>query len=259
MNVHPTAIIDPGAELAPDVSVGPYSIVGDEVKIGPGTAIGPYVHIQGPTEIGAGCRIHSHCSIGSDAQDLKFKGERASLRIGSHNLIREFVTINRGTRGGGGYTVLGDNNYLMTGVHVAHDCILGNGVILANAATLAGHVVVHDYSTVGAYSGVHQFCRVGTHAYVGGYSVLTRDALPFVKTVGSRNEAKTYGVNTLGLERRRFSREEIRILKKAYRLLVQSRLQLKEAIEQLRAQFPEDPHVRSLIEFVLESPRGFVR
>ncbi|MBI4455867.1 MAG: acyl-ACP--UDP-N-acetylglucosamine O-acyltransferase [Acidobacteria bacterium] len=259
MNIHPTAIVHPGGRLAPDVSVGPHSIISDEVEIGAGTVIGPYVWIQGPTVIGSGCKIYSHCSIGSDAQDLKFKGERTYLRIGNNNLIREFVTINRGTPGGGGYTILGDNNYLMTGAHVAHDCVLGNGVILANAATLAGHVIVQDHSTIGAFSGVHQFCRVGSHAYVGGYSVITRDALPFVKTVGDRNDAKTYGINTLGLERRNFQKEEIRALKKAYRVLVQSRLHLKEAIEQLNAEFPDNAHVRTLIQFTSESERGFIR
>lgn len=259
MNIHPTAVIHPGAQLAEDVSVGAYSIVGDRVAIGPGTQIGSYVQIQGPTEIGAGCRIFSHCSIGSDAQDLKYKGERTFLRVGNNNVIREFVTINRGTEGGGRYTILGDGNYLMTAVHVAHDCRVGNGVILANAATLAGHVAVHDYSTVGAFSGVHQFCRIGIHAYVGGYSVVTRDALPFVKTVGDRNNAKTYGVNTLGLERRNFSREEVHVLKKAYRVLIQSRLQLKEAVERLRLESPDSPHVQALIQFVSESRRGFIR
>ncbi len=259
MNIHPTAIVHPGAQVAPDVTLGPHVVIEDQVKLGAGTRIGPYVHIEGPTEIGNGCRVYSHCSIGSDAQDLKYKGETANLRIGNNNLIREFVTINRGTEGGGGYTILGDNNYLMTGVHIAHDCNLGNGIILANAATLAGHVVIQDYATVGAFSGVHQFCRVGSHAYIGGYSVVTRDALPFIKTVGSRNEASTYGVNTLGLERRNFRKEEIQVLKKAYRVLIQSRLQLKEAVEKLHLEFPDDPHVRTLITFVSESERGFIR
>ncbi|HEY2930172.1 MAG TPA: acyl-ACP--UDP-N-acetylglucosamine O-acyltransferase [Acidobacteriota bacterium] len=257
--VHPTALIDPGARLAPGVKIGPYCVVANDVIIGPGTEIGPHVIIHGPTEIGSDCRIHSHCSIGSDAQDLKFRGETALLRIGNNNLIREFVTINRGTAGGGAQTALGDHNYLMTGVHVAHDCILGNHIILANAATLAGHVVIQDYATVGAFSGVHQFCRVGTHAYIGGYSVITRDALPFIKTVGNRNEAKTYGINTLGLERRNFKKEEVQVLKKAYRTLVQSKLQLKEALDQLQAQFPDDQNVQVLIRFASESDRSFIR
>jgi UDP-N-acetylglucosamine acyltransferase len=190
---------------------------------------------------------------------LKFKGERAFLRIGNKNVIREFVTINRGTEGGGSHTILADGNYLMTGVHVAHDCILGNGIILANAATLAGHVTVQDFATVGAFSGVHQFCRIGSHAYVGGYSVITRDALPFAKTVGDRNDAKTYGINTLGLERRNFSKEETRDVKKAYRLLVQSQLHLQEAVDRLRSELGHSPHVQTLIRFVLECKRGFIR
>ncbi|HEV8130437.1 MAG TPA: acyl-ACP--UDP-N-acetylglucosamine O-acyltransferase [Acidobacteriota bacterium] len=259
MNIHPTAIIDPSADIASDVSIDAYVIIGARVKIAAGTRIGPYVRVEGPTEIGAGCKIYSHCSIGSDAQDLKFEGEIAYLKMGKNNLIREFVTINRGTKGGGGYTILGDDNYLMTGVHVAHDCRVGNGTILANAATLAGHVTIEDNATVGAFSGVHQFCRVGSHAYVGGYSVITRDALPFVKTVGSRNEASTYGINTLGLERRSFRKEEIQILKKAYRILIQSQLQLKGAVEKLRQEFPDNPHVRALIRFASESDRGFIR
>ena len=259
MNIHPTAIIHPGAEIAPDASVGAYSVVGDRVRIGSGSSIGPYVNIQGPTEIGPGCRILSHCAIGSEAQDLKYQGETTYLRIGSNNLIREFVTINRGTAGGGGQTTLGDDNYLMTGAHVAHDCTLGSGIILANAATLAGHVVIESHATVGAFSGVHQFCRVGVHAYIGGYSVITRDALPFIKTVGNRNEARTYGINTLGLERQGFLKEEVRALKRAYRILVQSRLALREAVEQLRAEYPDSPHIRLLADFAQNSERGFIR
>ena len=259
MQIHPTAIVDPTSQLSPDVHVGPYSLVGADVKIGPRTWIGPYVLLEGPLEIGADCRIFSHSAIGTDAQDLKFRGERAYLRIGDRNRIREFVTVNRGTEAGGGLTAIGNDNYLMTGVHIAHDCMLGSGIILANAATLAGHVTVDDCATVGAFSGVHQFCRIGKYAYVGGYSVVTRDALPFVKTVGNRNDAKTYGLNTIGLERKGFDKDSLTALKRAYKILVQSHITLREAMEQLKDAFPDNPNVRTLLEFAGGSERGFIR
>jgi UDP-N-acetylglucosamine acyltransferase len=192
-------------------------------------------------------------------QDLKYKGEPTVLEIGDGNVIREFVTIHRGTPNGGGRTTVGDRNLLMVGVHIAHDCHVGNEVIMANLATLAGHVEVGNYSTVGASVGVHQFCRVGEHAFIGGYSVLTQDALPFVKTVGERTHAKTYDVNRVGLERRGFSAERIDALKKAYRWLLRRGLRLEAAVARIREEGLETPDVALLLRFIETSERGFVR
>ena len=257
--VHSTALISPGARLAPGVVVGPYVVVGDRVEIGENTRIGPSTVIEGPARIGRNNHFYGHGSIGTDPQDLKFQGEETWLVLGDGNQVREFVTINRGTAGGERRTFVGDNNLLMTGVHIAHDCRVGDRVILANAATLAGHVRVEDDSTVGAFTGVHQFCRVGRHAFIGGYSVITRDALPFVKTVGIRGDAKTYGVNTIGLERKGFSADRLEALKEAYRALFHRGLRLAEAIAELRSRGALQEDVRTLVEFIETSERGFVR
>jgi len=259
VSIHPTALVAPGAALADGVSVGPYTVIGSCVSIGEQTTIGPHCVIEGDTRIGRNNRLSGQSSIGSAPQDLKYRGEPTTLEIGDDNTIREFVTINRGTVGGRGKTSLGSHNLLMTGVHIAHDCLVGDHVIMANAATLAGHVDIADFSTVGAFTGIHQFCRIGLHAFIGGYSVITRDALPFVKTVGDRNRAKTYDINSLGLERRGFSRERIDALKKAYRILVRRGLKVKEAVEQVRAQGLETEDVAVLIRFVESSERGFIR
>jgi len=259
ISVHPTALVAPDAVLAEGVSIGPYSVIGENVSIGVGTSVGPHTVIEGPVRIGENNRISGQSSIGSPPQDLKYKGEVTWLEIGDDNTIREFVTLNRGTIGGRSRTRIGSHNLLMTGVHVAHDCLVGDYVIMANAATLAGHVDIASYSTIGAFTGVHQFCRVGLHAFIGGYSVITRDALPFVKTVGDRNDAKTYDVNSIGLERRGFSQERIDALKKAYRLLIRKGLKVKEAMEQIRLQGLETEDVAILRSFVESSERGFIR
>jgi len=259
VSIHATALVAPGAVLAEGVSVGPYTVIGPSVRIGEQTSIGPHCVIEGDTRIGRNNRISGQSSIGSAPQDLKYRGEPTWLEIGDDNTIREFVTINRGTVGGRGKTSIGSHNLLMTGVHIAHDCLVGDQVIMANAATLAGHVDIADFSTVGAFTGIHQFCRVGLHAFIGGYSVITRDALPFAKTVGDRNDAKTYDINSIGLERRGFSRERIDALKKAYRILLRKGLKVKEAVEQIRAQGLENEDVAVLICFVESSERGFIR
>lgn len=239
--------------------IGPHCVLGAGVTIGEGTQVGPSTLIEGPTRIGAGNRITGHASIGTDPQDLKFRGEETFLTIGDNNWIREFVTLNRGTGTGTSNTRIGSNNLIMTGVHVAHDCLVGDHVILENAATLAGHVDVADYATVGAFSGVHQFCSVGPHAFIGGYSVLTRDALPFIKTVGSRNDAKTYGVNTIGLERKGFSKERIEALKSAYRIICRRGPHLADSIQRLREAPDLTADVEVLLDFVEATRRGFVR
>lgn len=258
--IHPSAVVSPEAVVGADVSIGPYSVVGAEVVIGDRTQIGPHSFLEGPAKIGKNNRFTGHCSIGSPPQDLKFQGERTILEIGDNNVIREFVTVNRGTGGGLGKTVLGDNNLLMTGVHVAHDCIVGSNVIMANAATLAGHVLIEDHSNVGAFTGVHQFCRVGKYAFIGGYSVITRDALPFIKTVGDRGEAGIYGINTIGLERKGFTSEDIGSLKAAYRILFHTKgLKMKDKIEKVRERGPVSSTVEILLDFIETSERGFIR
>lgn len=259
VSIHPTAVVSGKAELAEGVSVGAFCVIGERVTIGPHTRLGPHMQIAGPTVIGSGNRFYGQASIGTDPQDLKYRGEESFLFIGDNNLIREFVTINRGTEGGGGKTVIGSDNLLMTGVHVAHDCLVGSHAILANSATLAGHVRIDDFATVGAFSGVHQFCRVGVHAFIGGYSVVTRDALPFVKTVGVRGEGSIFGINTVGLQRRGFSQERIEVLKQAYRILFQKGLKIQDAVKQLWKSQSLTEDVRHLLRFIESSERGFVR
>jgi UDP-N-acetylglucosamine acyltransferase len=256
--IHETAVISSEATLAPDVTVGAYSVIGAGVVVGAGTTIGPHVRIDGPTQIGERNRIIGQCSIGTDPQDLKFKGEKTELRIGNDNVFREFVTINRGTTGGGGITTIGNGNFFMAYAHVAHDCHIGSTTIFANNATLAGHVEVGDFATIGAFSAVHQFCRVGDHAFIGGGSICTQDVLPFVKTVGNR-PANTYGINTIGLERKGFTKETIEALQRAYRLLVRSKLRAQEALERIESEVGLYPEVRYLVEFVRTSQRGVIR
>lgn len=253
-----TAVISSEAALAPDVEVGAYAVVGPNVTVGAGSVIGPHVRIEGPTSIGERNHFVGQASVGTAPQDLKFKGERTELRIGNDNTFREFVTINRGTTGGGGVTTIGSNNFFMAYSHVAHDCHIGNGTIFANNATLAGHVEVGDFSTIGAFSAVHQFCRVGDHAFIGGGSICTQDVLPFVKTVGNR-PAKTYGVNTIGLERKGFTKETIEALQRAYRILTRSKMLLQDALDKIEAELGFHAEVRYFAEFVRESKRGVIR
>jgi UDP-N-acetylglucosamine acyltransferase len=253
-----TAIISADAAIASDVVVGPYAIIGPHVTVGAGTVIGPHVRIEGPTTIGERNQITGHASIGTPPQDVKYRGERTELHIGSDNLFREFVTINRGTSGGGGVTTIGSNNFFMAYAHVAHDCHVGSNTIFANNATLAGHVEIGDFSTIGAFSAVHQFCRVGDHAFIGGATICTQDVLPFVKTVGSR-PAKTYGINTIGLERKGFTKDTIDALQRAYRLLIRSKMNLQDALMLIESELSMNAEVRYLVEFVRESKRGFIR
>jgi UDP-N-acetylglucosamine acyltransferase len=255
-DVDPTARVSPGARLAAGVRVGPYSIVGPKVRIGAGTVIESHVVIDGDTVIGAANRIFPFASLGLIPQDKKYRGEASRLVIGDRNSIREFVTIHLGTEGGGGVTTIGDENLIMAYSHVAHDCRVARRTVLANGATLAGHVEVGEAATIGAFSGVHQFCRVGVHAFVGGYSVATKDVLPFSKTVGNR--ACIYGVNGLGLRRHGFSEEAIAALRQAYRILLQSRLNTSDALARLEAEGPHTPEVRAMVEFVRSSSRGVI-
>lgn len=259
MPIHSTAIIDTSSEISPDAHIGPYCTIGPETRIAAGVVLDAHVCVYGWTEIGENCRFYSHVSVGTDPQDLKYHGEKTWLRIGSGNVFREFVSVNRGTIGGRGATVVGDNNFVMAYSHIAHDCLVGNDIIMANAATLAGHVTVGDHATVGAFSAVHQFCRVGPHAFIGGFSVVTRDALPYIKTVGARNEAKLYGINSIGLRRKGFSERSIEELKRAYRICFRSQMNTGEAVRRIREQEWASPEVFALIEFIESSQRGFVR
>jgi UDP-N-acetylglucosamine acyltransferase len=259
MPIHPTAIIDSTCEISPDADIGPYCTIGPHTQIGAGTKLNAHVCIQGWTSIGERCLFYSQSSIGTDPQDLKYKGERTLLKIGNDNIFREFVSVNRGTKGGHGITVIGDNCFLMAYSHVAHDCVLGHNVIMANAATLAGHVGVGDHATVGAFSAVHQFCRVGLHAFIGGFSVVTRDALPYIKTVGARNEAKIYGINSIGLQRKGFSAQSVEELKRIYRILFRSNLNTGDALAKAKESTWTAPEVATLIAFIETSERGFIR
>jgi len=259
MSIHPTAIVDRSAEFEPTVTVGPYCIIGPEVRIRAGTVLESHVQIEGWTEIGRECRFSSFGSVGTRPQDLKYSGEVTYLKMGDRNVFREFVTLNRGTAGGGGVTSIGNDNFFMAYSHVAHDSSVGDHVIMANAATLAGHVLIGDHATIGAFSAVHQFCRVGPHGFVGGFSVVTRDALPYIKTVGDRNQANTNGINSTGLERRGVPKESIEQLKRAYRVLFQSKLNTRDALQRLRETDWTAPEVDTLIRFIEASKRGFIR
>lgn len=255
--IHETAIVHPSAQLGEGVRIGPFCRVEKDVTLGDRCVLDSHVVIEGPTSIGSDNRFFPFCVIGVQPQDLKYSGEQTFLTIGSHNTFREYVNVHRGTRGGGGHTRIGDRNFMMVGAHVAHDCILGNEIIMANAATLAGHVIVEDHVTIGAYSGVHQFCRIGRYGYVGGYSVVTKDVLPYSKTVSDRN-TKAYGPNTIGLERKGFTREQIANIKAAFRLLLQSKLNTSQAVGAIRQSNPT-PEVEVLLQFIETSERGVIK
>lgn len=258
MGIHPTAIVDPAARIAETAEIGPYSIVGAEVEIGPGTRLLAHVYVEGPTWIGEDNLFFPYATVGVASQDLKYKGERAETRIGHRNRIREFVTIHRGTQGGGLVTSIGDDNLLMAYVHIAHDARIGNHTVLANGVTIGGHVEVGDWAVIGAFTGVHQFCRVGRHAMIGGYSVITQDVAPYSTTVSPR-ESRIYGANKTGLERRGFPSETIDRLHKAFRLLTHSKLNTSQAIARIREEIPPTPEVEELIEFITASERGVIK
>jgi UDP-N-acetylglucosamine acyltransferase len=231
--------------------------VGAGVRLGRGCRLDSHVVIQGDSVVGDECRFYPFSSIGQPPQDLKYRGEPTRLRIGHKNIFREFLTAHVGTKGGGGETRIGDHNYFMAYTHLAHDCQIGNHTLFANAATLAGHVIVEDHATIGAFSGVHQFCRVGRHAFIGGYSVVTQDALPYVLTVGNR--ASTHGINVVGLKRKNFSADAIKALRHAYQVLVRSRRPLEQALGDLQTEMERFEEVRYLAEFIRGSERGVVR
>jgi UDP-N-acetylglucosamine acyltransferase len=255
--IHPTAIVDPKADIDSNVEVGPYSIVGANVKVGSGTVIGPHVVIQPHVEIGPDCHIFQYASIGAVPQALKFQGEETYVKIGRGTVIREFVTVNRGTGFGGGITEVGEENFLMAYVHIAHDCKTGRNVILANNATLAGHIVIEDFVTVGGLVAIHQFVRIGNYAYIGGKSAVVKDIPPYVIAAGDR--AKLHGLNSVGLKRHGFSQETLFSLKKAYRIIFRIGLTLNEAIERVKAEVEQVPEINDLIRFIKSSERGITR
>ena len=256
-HIHSTAQIHPDARLAVDVHVGAYCVIGAEVSIGAGTTLGAHVVIDGPTRIGRGNHIYSFSALGGDPQDKKYHGERAELVIGDGNTIREFCTFNRGTEDGGGSTVIGDDNWVMAYVHLAHDCRVGNHVVFANAASLAGHVVVEDYVTLGGFTLVHQFCQIGAHAFTSMGSVVNRDVPPFLTVAGAYAEPR--GINTEGLRRRGFDATRISAIRRAYRTLYMSGLPLAEALESLAEAAQDSPDVARMLEFIGRSQRSLVR
>lgn len=255
--IHPTAIVEEGAEIGDDVSIGPFSIISRGAKIGRGTKILSNVIIEGSVEIGENCTIYPFTSIGLPPQDLKYKGEPTSVRIGNGNVIREYVTIHRASVGGDGETTIGNENFLMAYVHIAHDCKLGSRIIMANAATLGGHVIIEDGAVIGGITAVHQHTRIGALAMVGGFSGIAQDIPPYTMASGAR--AKLYGLNTVGLKRNGFSDEKLSELKQAYKILFRDKLTLGEAIKKVQEQLPYTEEIAHLIEFIKANKRGICR
>ncbi len=255
--IHSTAIVHSGARIAEGVSIGPFAVIGEHVSIGPGTSVGPHAVVEGWTEIGRENRIFQFASVGAAPQDLKFHGEQSWLRIGDRNTVREFVTMHRGTEGGGGETVVGNDNLLMAYSHVAHDSLVGNRVVLANGATLAGHVRVDDFAILGGLCAVHQFTRIGAHAMISGGAMVAQDIPPYSIAQGDR--AKTVGINQVGLKRRGFSPSVIRDVKNAYKLVFRSGLRLEEAIRRIDEDLEKSPELAVFVQFIRNSPRGVAR
>ena len=255
--IHPTAIVDPDAKIGDGVKLGPYTVVEADVEIGTDCEIGPYCRFGSGTTVGARNRFESHCSIGAPPQDLKYAGEKTRLSIGDDNVFREFISFHRGTAGGGGLTTVGSRNLFMAYVHVAHDCHVGSETIFANNATLAGHVEIGDGSTVGALSAIHQFSRVGQHAFLGAFTAATKDCMPYMTTVGNR-PAKCFGPNTIGLERKGFSPESRKALKRLWRLLHDPKLNTSQAVERIRDELGGQEEVEVVLQFMDSSERGVI-
>ena len=258
MPIHPSAIVDSSARVDSAADIGPFCVIAAGVAIGRGTRLMAHVYVEGETEIGEDNLFFPYSTVGVASQDLKYRGEPARTQIGDRNRIREFVTIHRGTEGGGLLTSIGSGNLLMAYTHVAHDVHIGDNTVLSNAVTLGGHVAIGDWAVIGAFSGVHQFCRVGRHAMIGGYSVITQDVLPFATTVSTR-ENKVFGANKTGLERRGFAPEQIEPLQNAIRILTRSGLNTSQALERIREEIPETAELRELVEFLSTSERGFIK
>jgi len=256
--IHAQAIVSPEAKIGAGVEVGAFAVVGAGVEFGEGCVLHPHAVVNGPSKFGAKNVFHSFCVIGGDPQDYTFGGERVGLEAGDGNTYREYVTISRGTAKGGGTTRLGNNNFFLAYSHVGHDCQIGSNTLFVNGATLAGHVTVEDFVTVGAFSPVHQFCRLGRYAYIGASTVITQDVLPFSLIVTER-ETRCFGPNTIGLERKGFSSDRIRTLEKAFRLLVRSKKNTTQALEEMRRELGNSDDVKEMIEFVEKAERGIVK
>ena len=255
--IHATAIISDSAHIADDVEIGPYSIIGDDVEIGSGTRIGSHVVVNGPTTIGRDNHIYQFASIGDDPQDKKYADEPTTLKVGDRNTIREFCTISRGTTQDKGETIMGDDNWIMAYVHIAHDCVIGNKTIMANNATLAGHVEVGDWVIFGGFSGAHQFCKIGPHAFIGMYAGVNRDVPAYITVSGTPGGPR--GINSEGLKRRGYTVEQIRNIKDAYRLVYRKGLKLSEATEEIAARSATQPELELFLESIRSSDRGLVR
>ena len=256
--IHPQAVVAPSAKLAPGVKLGAYAVVGEEAELGEGCVLHAHAMAGGPAKYGRNNVFYPFCAIGGDPQDYTYRGERVELIVGDGNIFREYVTINRGTKKGGGVTRIGNENFFLAYSHVGHDDQIGDQTLFVNGATLAGHVAVEDFATVGAFSVVHQFCRVGRYAYVGASSVITQDVPPFSRVVTDR-ETKSYGVNTIGLERKGFSKERLQTLQRAFRLLNRSKMNTTQALAEMRAELAESADVQELIRFIETAERGIVK
>jgi len=259
--IHPTAIVDPGAELGKDVTVGPYAVIGPKVTIGDGCSVGSHAVVESHVRMGKGNRIHSFASVGAIPQDLKYRGEETWVEMGDGNIVREFVTVNRGTAGGGGVTSIGNNTLLMAYCHLAHDCRVGSRVIMANAATLAGHVTVEDGAIIGGLTGVHQFVRIGALCIVGALSGVSQDVPPYVTAVVARPQRgyALYGLNLVGLKRARFPEGTIAALKQAFKIIFRAEVPMRDALAQAEAELPPLPEVLHLIGFVRSTKQGVLR
>ncbi len=256
--IHPSASVEPGAELGPGVFVGPGCVIGERVSIGANTRLEANIHIAGRTRIGEDCRFSPFSAIGGEPQDTSYKGEDTGVVIGDRNIFREFITVHRGTSKGAGTTTIGPDNYFMAYSHVAHDCRVGQQTVFTHAATLGGHVVVEDFASIGAFSAVHQFCRVGKYAFIGGFTVILQDVLPFLRVAGMR-PVLLYGLNSVGLRRRGFSRERLTALKGMFKLLFYSNLNTAQAIERIKALYPPQPDREEIIRFIESSSRGIIK
>jgi UDP-N-acetylglucosamine acyltransferase len=258
MAIHPSAVVAPGVCVPESCSIGPFCLVGEGVEMGEHCELISHVVLGGPTRLGSHNRLHPFAVVGAGPQDLSYKGEPTRLEIGDHNEIREYVTIHRGTVKGGGLTRVGSHCLIMAYAHIAHDCVIGDRVIMANAATLAGHVTVEEWAVVGALCPVHQFVRVGAHSYIGGGTTITQDVMPFAKTCAVR-DVHAYGANSVGLERRGFSKERVRAIKNAFRVLLAAKLNTSQALERIEREVEQTDDVRTLVEFIRTSERGIAK
>jgi len=256
--IHPQAAVAASANLGEGVKVGAYAVVGENVELGDGCQLHPHAIVQGPSRFGKNNVFHPFCVIGGDPQDYTFRGELVELVAGDGNVFREYVTVSRGTQKGGGKTLLGDNNFFLAYSHVGHDSHVGSNTLFVNGATLAGHVAIEDFVTLGAFCPVHQFCRIGRYAYIGASTVITQDVPPFSKIVTER-ETKSFGINSIGLERKGFSPQRLQALKQAYKLLLRSKLNTSQALEEMKKTLSESADVKELIQFIESAERGIVK